>query len=52
MTILGVGSRGNAVGSTAVIVCIVELVDGLVMAIREDSRLAFVGVHIRTPMLV
>lgn len=50
MTVLGVGPRRNSVGSTAVVVCIVELVNGLVMAIREDGRFAFVRIHVVSSM--
>lgn len=50
MTVLGTRSRRHPVWSTAVVVCIVEFVDGLVMAICEDGRLAVVGIHIGSSM--
>jgi len=50
MTMYSVRLR-NFVRSTTMVVCIVDFVDWLVMAIGEDGRFAFMRVHIVDTML-
>jgi hypothetical protein len=48
----GIGPRGDFIGSPQMIVCIVELVNRLMVAIRKDCCFAFVRVVIRGARLV